>query len=428
MTVMEDAKKGKIIKEMKIVSKDEGQDVQSIKNKIAHGRLVVLKNCVRRNCHPTGIGETLSTKINANIGTSTGHNDVNLEIRKALVAVKHGADTIMDLSTAGNIDKIRRTILRSVNIPVGTVPIYQAAIEAIHKDRTIVDMTEDKVLNTIERHAKDGVDFMTIHAGVTMPIVDRLKKYPRIGGVVSRGGAFLAGWIIHNRKENPLYQNFDYILEIARKYDFCISLGDALRPGCLADSSDWYQLQELLTIGRLVEKCWKRNVQVIVEGPGHLPLNQIEANVVLEKTVCKGAPFYVLGPLVTDIGAGYDHIVGAIGGSIAASAGADFLCYVTPSEHLGLPSIDDVRNGVIASKLAAHCADVVKLGQKAAIKDMNIAKARMKLAWDDQYKFLIDAEKARKIRERSRHKTGACSMCGEYCVYKILSTKRNICF
>jgi phosphomethylpyrimidine synthase len=331
----------------------------------------------------------------------------------------------MDLSTGGNLDMIRRLILMEIKVPVGTVPIYQAGIEAIQKHGAIVNITEDDIFGVIEKHAKDGVDFMTIHAGITKEIVERIEKNPRVTGIVSRGGVFLASWILHNKKENPLYKNFDYLLEIAKKYDFCISIGDALRPGCLADASDWYQIQELLNAQRLVEKCWSMDVQVMVEGPGHLPLNQVEAHIALEKSLCKGAPFYVLGPVVTDIGAGYDHIVGAIGGAIAALAGADFLCYVTPSEHLGLPTIEDVREGVIAAKIAAHSADIVKLGWKKLKVDFEMAKARAELNWEKQYMFSVDPEKAKEIRERFKPKTDACSMCGEYCVFRILPLKRE---
>jgi len=422
---MKEARLGKRASVVNAVAKGEGIDTNKLLKLLAAGKVVIVKNVVRKNSHPLGIGEGLRTKINANVGSSSDFFDLNCEVKKSAVAVKYGADTVMDLSTGGNIDSVRQAILRKVKVPLGTVPIYQAAIDATQKHKALVDMTEDEIFNAIERHARDGVDFMTIHAGITKHIVDRLKKSSRITGVVSRGGVFLANWIRHHQKENPLYNNFDYLLEIARKYDFCISLGDALRPGCIADASDWFQLQELMTIGDLVERCWKADVQVIVEGPGHVPLDQVEANVVFEKAVCRGAPFYVLGPLVTDIGAGYDHIVGAIGGAVAAMAGADFLCYVTPSEHLGLPTVEDVRDGVIASKIAAHSADLVKLKNRAAAQDLKVAEARNKLNWATQHKFSVDPERAKQVRKRVKPKTKACSMCGDYCVFKILPARKK---
>ncbi|MEM3722388.1 MAG: phosphomethylpyrimidine synthase ThiC, partial [Candidatus Bathyarchaeia archaeon] len=349
---------------MRIVAENEGESPQAICQRIAEGTVIITRNVQRENVNPVGIGKGLRTKVNANIGTSQDLCDLNVEIEKAKVAVQYGADTIMDLSTAGDLDKIRRALIKAVNVPIGTVPIYQAAIEAAEKRGAIIHMTEDDIFNTIEKHAKDGVDFMTVHCGVTQNIIKKLAKYPRLMGIVSRGGTFLAAWILHHDKENPLYANYDYLLEIAKKYDFVLSLGDGLRPGCIFDSTDWAQIQELLTIGELVERARAAHVQVMVEGPGHLPLNDVAANVQLEKAICKGAPFYVLGPVVTEIAPGYDHIVGAIGGALAGLAGADFLCYLTPAEHLGLPSIEDVKEGVIATKIAAHAADIAKLGVK----------------------------------------------------------------
>ncbi|MEM2497481.1 MAG: phosphomethylpyrimidine synthase ThiC, partial [Candidatus Nezhaarchaeales archaeon] len=310
-TQMASAKKGQITEEMRIVAKEEGVSLRKICQRIAEGTVIVTRNVQRENVHPVGIGKGLRIKVNANIGTSLDLCDLNLEVEKAKIAVKYGADTIMDLSTAGDLDVIRRTIIKSVNVPIGTVPIYQAAIEAAEKKGAMIDMTEDDIFNVVEKHAKDGVDFMTVHCGVTQQIVKKLAKRPRLMGIVSRGGTFLAAWILHHNKENPLYANYDYLLEIAKKYDFTLSLGDGLRPGCIFDSTDWPQIQELLTIGELVDKARYANVQVMVEGPGHIPLNDIAANVQLEKSICKGAPFYVLGPVVTEIAPGYDHIVGA---------------------------------------------------------------------------------------------------------------------
>ncbi|MDH5754761.1 MAG: phosphomethylpyrimidine synthase ThiC [Candidatus Bathyarchaeota archaeon] len=420
-TQMEAAKKGRITEEMRIVAKNEKESPQSIRQRLAEGTVIITRNVQHENVHPIGIGKGLRTKINANIGTSPDLCDFDLEIEKAKIAVKYGADTIMDLSISGDLNKIRRTILKIVNVPVGTVPIYQTAIEVAKKKGSIMHMTEDDIFNTIEKHAKDGVDFMTVHCGVTQQIVKRLAKHPRLMGIVSRGGTFLAAWILHHNKENPLYANYDYLLEIAAEYDFALSLGDGLRPGCIFDSTDWPQVQELLTIGELVERARAANVQAMVEGPGHLPLNDIEANVQLEKSICKDAPFYVLGPVVTEIAPGYDHIVGAIGGAIAGLAGADFLCYLTPSEHLGLPTLEDVKEGVIATKIAAHAVDIVKLGFKVATRDLAMAKARANLDWKKQIENALDSEKAVKIRGRVKLKSPeTCSMCSEYCAIKIL--------
>jgi phosphomethylpyrimidine synthase len=418
---VEAAKEGKITEEMRVVARDEDQSPQSIRQRLAEGTVIITRNAQRENVHPIGIGKGLCTKINANIGTSPDLCNPELEIEKAKIAVKYGSDTIMDLSTGGDLVEIRRKIMEAVSAPLGTVPIYQTAIEVAKKSGSIVHMTEDDIFGTIEEQAKDGVDFMTVHCGVTEQIVRRLAKHPRSMGIVSRGGTFLAAWILHNKKENPLYANYDYLLEIAQKYDFALSLGDGLRPGCIFDSTDWPQIQELLTIGELVERARSANVQAMVEGPGHLPLNDIEANVQLEKSLCKEAPFYVLGPIVTEIAPGYDHIVGAIGGAIAAVAGADFLCYLTPSEHLGLPNLEDVKDGVIATKIAAHAADIAKLGSKSASRDLAMAKARANLNWKKQMENALDPENAIKIRNRVKLRSPeTCSMCSEYCAIKLL--------
>lgn len=429
---MEEAKNGRITEEMRIISKNEGVSPNFIMRGVAEGKIVILRNLERENVIPIGIGKGLRTKINANIGTSSAVSDLNLEIRKAKIAVKYGADTIMDLSTSGDLDRIRREIIRRIKVPLGTVPIYQAAIESIKRQGAIVDMDEDLLFRTIEKHAKDGVDFMTLHCGVTKDAVYRLTKHKRLTGVVSRGGTFIIAWILHNGKENPLFSNFDYILEMAKDYDFTISLGDGLRPGSIFDASDPLQIQELLTIGDLVERARKANIQTMVEGPGHLPLNHVEWNVKLEKAICKDAPFYILGPVVMEIAPGYDHIVGAIGGAIAGMAGADFLCYLTPSEHLALPSLKDVKEGVIATKIAAHAADIVKLGPKAATKDLEMAKARYDLDWNKQFSLAIDPIKAKKYRSRTAtEQTETCSMCGKYCAIKILKEAldmKAVCF
>ncbi len=418
---MKAAKMGQITEEMRIVAKEEDEAPEKICKRVAAGSVVITRNIERENVIPIGIGEGLRTKINANVGTSADLCDLSLEVEKAKIAVKYGADTVMDLSTSGNLDEIRRAILNAVSVPIGTVPIYQTVIEATKNKGAIIHMDEDDIFNTIERHAKDGVDFMTVHCGVTQQIIKRIARHPRLMGIVSRGGTFLAAWILHHDKENPLYANFDYLLEIAKKYDFALSLGDGLRPGCIFDATDWPQVQELLTIGELVERARAADVQAIVEGPGHLPLNQIESNVQLEKSVCKGAPFYVLGPVVTEIAPGYDHIVGAIGGTLAGLAGADFLCYLTPAEHLGLPTLEDVKEGVIVTKIAAHAVDIVKLGAKASARDLTVAKARANLNWKKQIENALDSEKAKKIRSRIRLKSPeTCSMCSQYCALKIL--------
>ena len=420
-TQMEAAREGRETEEMRIVAADEGETPQNIRRRVAEGTVIIARNIQRESVRPIGIGKGLRIKVNANIGTSPDMCDLNLEIEKAKIAIMYGADTVMDLSTGGDLDEIRRAIIKAVNSPVGTVPIYQAAIEAAKKKGSIVHMTEDDIFNTIEKHAKDGVDFMTVHCGVTRETVEKLAKQPRLMGIVSRGGTFLAAWMLNNGEENPLYKNYDYLLEIAAKYDFTLSLGDGLRPGCIFDSTDYYQIQELLIIGRLVERARDAGVQVMVEGPGHLPLNHVEMNVRLAKSICRDAPFYVLGPIVTEIAPGYDHIVSAIGGALAGLAGADFLCYVTPSEHLGLPSLEDVKEGVIAARIAAHAADIVRLGDKASLKDLEMAKARANLDWKRQIENSVDPEKAIKIRGRTKLKSPeTCSMCSEYCAIKML--------
>ncbi|MEW6069194.1 MAG: phosphomethylpyrimidine synthase ThiC [Candidatus Thermoplasmatota archaeon] len=403
--------------QLKEIAKVENLEYERVCRGFERGSIVVPFNPIH-SPKPLGIGERLRVKINTNIGTSPDYANLKEELEKARVAVEYKTDTLMDLSIGGDIDLVRRKILKNVNIPVGTVPIYQAGIE-FAKSSSVVNMTEDSMFNAIEKHAKDGVDFMTIHCGVTKESIDKLRKQKRVTGVVSRGGAFLLAWILHNRKENPLYKNYDYLLELAKKYNFTISLGDALRPGCIADASDKPQIQELIIIGELVERAREKGVQAIVEGPGHIPLNQIEANVRMEKTICKGAPFYVLGPLVTDIAPGYDHLVGAIGGALAAYYGADFLCYVTPGEHLALPTVDDVKEGVIASRIAAHIADLAR-GKNYEF-DLEMAKARFALNWKKQFELAIDTKKAKEYRKKRKPLYGeTCSMCGKYCAMKIV--------
>jgi len=407
--------------EMEAVAKAEGKPVEFLLRGIAAGRLIIPSNAGRENVTVQGIGEGLRTKINANIGTSPDYANIEEEVEKAKIAVRYGADTVMDLSIGGDIDETRRRILRAVNVPVGTVPIYQAGIE-VAKRGDIVGMSSDDIFNAIRRHAEDGVDFVTVHCGVTKVAIEALRRSGRLLEVVSRGGSFLAAWIINNNEENPLYKEFDYLLELAREFDLTLSLGDGMRPGCLADASDVAQFQELLTLGELVERARAKDVQVMVEGPGHLPLDHIEANVRLEKTICKGAPFYVLGPIVTDIAPGYDHLVGAIGGAIAAWAGADYLCYVSPAEHLCLPGVEDVKEGVVATKIAAHVADIVKgIGWE---RDDEMARARRALDWTRQFELAIDPEKARELRRRRPPTMDpkVCAMCGKFCAIKMVDT------
>lgn len=417
---MAEAKRGVATPEIEAVARAEGKPVEFIMQGLAAGRLVIPRNLKRENIEVKGIGEGLRTKVNANLGTSPDYANTEEEVKKAKVAVKYGADTVMDLSIGGDIDEVRRRILRAVNVPVGTVPIYQAGIEA-GKLGSVVDMSSDDIFNAIRKHAQDGVDFVTVHCGVTKEAIEALKRSSRLLDVVSRGGSFLAAWIIHHGEENPLYEEFDYLLELAREFDLTLSLGDGLRPGCLADASDMAQFQELLTISELVERAWAKDIQVIVEGPGHLPLDHIESNVRIEKSLCKGAPFYVLGPIVIDIAPGYDHVVSAIGGALAAWAGADFLCFVSPAEHLCLPSIEDVKEGVIASKIAAHAADILR-GIDIE-RDVEMAKARGKLDWARQFELAIDSDKARELRHRRPPviDPSVCTMCSRYCAIKMVN-------
>jgi phosphomethylpyrimidine synthase len=416
MTLMDRARQG-LTDEIRQVASKEGVDPERVRRGVASGRIVIPSNPVHAP-DPCGIGEGLGVKVNVNLGTSRDLVDVEGELAKARLAVECGADTLMDLSTGGDIDDIRRRIVDTVHIPIGSVPIYQTGLRAA-RESAVVDMDEDDIFEGIVRHAKDGVDFMTVHCGVTMAGVERLRHSSRITDVVSRGGSFLVAWILHNGKENPLYRNFDYLLELAREHEFALSLGDGLRPGCVHDASDGPQLQELLVLGELVKRSREKGVQAIVEGPGHVPLDQIEANVRIEKAVCDGAPFYVLGPLVTDIAPGYDHITGAIGGALAAYHGADFLCYVTPAEHLALPTLEDVRDGVIASRIAAHAADLAR--GRGADRDERMALARKALDWEKMYVEALDPEKARRYRARGHNDDSeGCSMCGDVCAIKIV--------
>ncbi|MBI5233290.1 MAG: phosphomethylpyrimidine synthase ThiC [Deltaproteobacteria bacterium] len=395
MTILENAVKGIITDDMKKAALSEAVEPTYILEAIKQGTVIITRNLKHKSIKPLAIGKGLRTKINANIGSSEDMTDPEEELKKLRVSISAGADAVMDLSTGGDIDIIRKMVLAESTVPIGTVPIYQAAIEAKKKGRSFVKLEPDEIFDAIERHAEDGVDFVTVHCGVTQSSSAHIKKEGRVLGIVSRGGALTAEWMAYNKKENPLYEDFTRLVKIAKKYDMVLSLGDGLRPGCLADATDRGQIEELVTLGELTVKAQEYGVQVMIEGPGHMPLDQIEANVILQKKLCHGAPFYVLGPLVTDIAAGYDHISSAIGGAIAAAKGADFLCYVTSSEHLRLPSIEDVREGVMASRIAAHAADIVKGIKGALERDMNMARARKNLDWDEQIRLSLDPEKAR---------------------------------
>jgi len=419
MTQLEMARNNEVSKEMEIVAEKENIDVKELMKKIAEGKVVIPASKLHENLSPIGIGEGLKIKINANIGSSPDQADLDLELEKLRVCIEAKADTVMDLSTGGDIDMIRREIIKNSSIPVGTVPVYQAACCV----DDVVELDEKDFIDGIRKHIEDGVDFITIHTGLVRSSIPFIKE--RLMGTVSRGGALLLKWMIHHDRENPLFENFDKILEMSKKYDVTLSLGDGLRPGCLKDATDKAQISELKVVGDLTLRAWDENVQVMIEGPGHIPLDQIEKNVKLEKEICHGAPFYVLGPLVTDVAPGYDHITSAIGGCLAAYYGADFLCYVTPAEHLGLPCVEDVKEGVIASRIAAHAADVAR-GLKGAITwDNEMSEARSKLNWKRMLELSINPDLARNIRERCIDADeDVCSMCGRFCSVKM--SKRAI--
>lgn len=418
MTIMEDAKNGIITPLIKEVAAKESIDPKIVCSCIAKGIAVIPYNQIR-DSEVMAIGKYMSTKINANIGTSRDYINIDEEIQKALTAEKFGADAIMDLSTGGDLDHIRKSIIKSVNLCIGSVPIYQAAASK----KFIIDMTSDDMFNIVRKHAADGVDFVTIHAGVNLETLEKIKKGNRITEVVSRGGSFTFAWMLHNEENNPYYKEYDYLLEIAHEYDIAISLGDGMRPGSIHDAGDSAMFTEIVTLGELVKKSRDANVQSFVEGPGHVPADEIEHSVKTMKSLCHDAPVYLLGPLVTDIAPGYDHITAAIGGTIAGMYGADFLCMTTPSEHLGLPTIEDIKEGTVVTKIAAHAVDITKIGQKekACEVDNKMSYARQNLNWEDQYKLAIDGEKARNIRESRINNSGTCSMCGDLCAMKIVS-------
>ena len=420
MTQLEMARKNKISEEMEICAEYEGVDPEFIRKGVEDGNIVVIRNKKHKSISPLAIGKGLKTKVNANIGTSKDRTDVDQELNKVRVSIAAGADTIMDLSTGGDIKAIRKAIIKESSLVIGTVPIYQAAVKMLNSNKAIVEMTAEDMFGVIEENGEDGVDFVTVHCGITKKSIGCLEIGGRHLGIVSRGGSFLANWIRCNKRENPLYEQYDKLLEIAKRYDMVLSLGDGLRPGCIADATDRAQIEELITLGELTKRARDQGVQVMIEGPGHIPIREIKANVELEKSLCQGAPFYVLGPIPTDIAPGYDHITAAIGGAIAGSAGADFLCYVTPAEHLRLPTIEDVKEGIIASKIAAHIADIAKGVPGAIEKDLLMAKYRNEFNWEGQVNISIDPEKVRACLETSESagKEG-CTMCGEFCAIKL---------
>lgn len=418
MTRIVQASKGNISEEIKETALSEGISPEQLAEDISGGLAVIPRNSLH-SIKPIGIGRGLSTKINANIGTSRDRVSFEDELKKLDILVKYGADAVMDLSTGGPIREMRRALIAKSHVSVGTVPIYEAAIMAAEKYGTISKMTIDDLFSVIEMHGQEGVDFVTVHSGLTRKAIERLKAEGRILDIVSRGGSFLLEWMIYNDRENPLYEHYERLLDIAKRYDLTLSLGDGLRPGCIEDATDRSQIEELLTIGELRDRALESGVQVIIEGPGHVPLNQIELNIKIQKEICKGAPFYVLGPLVTDIAMGYDHIAAAIGGAIAGAAGADFLCYVTPAEHIRLPDLEDVKEGVIASKIAAHAADIAKGIPGAREKDRQMALCRKNLDWNGQIALSFDPDKVKQWRSQvPPSEQDVCSMCGEFCAIR----------
>ncbi len=405
---------------MEFAAGREPVDAQRLRELVAEGHAVVLTNAANPPEKPCAVGAELLTKVNANIGTSKDYADLDRELVKAAAAEDAGADTLMDLSTGGDIPGIRKKIIANTKLPVGSVPVYEAGAMAAMRGENVVDMAADDMMQAVRNHMADGIAFVTIHSGVIRDVVARAKSAKRVCGIVSRGGSFIAGWMQHTGQENPFYERFDELIDMAREFDCAFSLGDGLRPGCIADAMDRPQIHELMVLGELRERAVNAGVQVMIEGPGHVPIDQIEAQVKMAKEICGGAPFYVLGPLVTDIAPGYDHITGAVGGSIAAAAGADFLCYVTPSEHLSLPDEEQVRRGVIASRIAAHAGDIGKGVPGAAEWDRKMSTLRRARNWKEQLKYCIDPVTAQQVRDAGRPADDeVCSMCGEYCVFKL---------
>lgn len=418
MTQVLAARAGKVTAEMEMVAQREGLSVDFIRSGVASGTIVIPKNMLRRDIKVCGIGQGLRIKVNALIGTSSDRDLISAEVKKLAMAEASGCDSVMDLSTGGDIDGMRKLTLEKANVPVGSVPVYQAAIEAIEKRGAIVSMTAEDMFASIEKQAAEGVDFMAIHCALNFDVIKRLQARGRVTDVVSRGGAFLTGWMLHNRKENPLYEQFDRLLAILKEYDVTLSLGDAIRPGSTADSLDGAQLQGLIIAGELTARAQEAGVQVMVEGPGHVPMHHVETTMLLQKRLCNGAPYFILGTLATDVAPGYDHITSAIGGAIAGAAGADFLCYVTPAEHLGLPTEADVKEGVIAARIAAHAADLARGSRRAWERDTQMARARVALDYDRQVALSLDPSK---WGERAGQENGgqSCAACGNECAAQI---------
>lgn len=423
MGILQEAAAGRLTDEMRYVAKEEGKTPEFIMRGIASGKIVIPVSPYRCT-RPVGIGKGLRTKVNASIGTSSDVVDVEMEVEKARVAAAAGADTLMELSTGGDLYDIRRRVISATSLSVGSVPLYQAFIEAIRRHGAGVDMKEDDLFRVTEEQARIGTNFMAIHTGINRICVERLKSQGgRFGGVCSRGGAFMIGWMLHNGRENPLYSEFDYLLEILKEHEVTLSLGNGLRAGAVHDSTDRAQMQELIVNAELADRAQAAGVQTIVEGPGHIPIDEIEANVRVMKRMTGERPFYMLGPLVTDIAPGHDHLVAAVGASLSSAYGADFICYVTPAEHLALPNVEDVREGVITARIAAHIGDMIKLGARE--QDLEMGRARRDMLWDRQFELALDPERARQVRaERSPADSRVCTMCGDYCALKII--KENI--
>ena len=415
-TQMNAARQGIVTPEMEIVAKEEQMDIKELMDLMAQGKVIIPRNKVHNSIHPSGLGSMLKTKINVNLGTSRDWTDLDMELQKVQQAVDMGAEAIMDLSSYGDTRTFRQRLVQESTAMIGTVPIYDAVV---YYHKALKSITAKEWLNIVRMHAEDGVDFMTIHCGINRETAKKFKKNKRLMNIVSRGGSIIFAWMEMTGEENPFYEYYDEILDICREYDITMSLGDACRPGCLLDATDASQIEELITLGELTKRAWEKDVQVMIEGPGHMPLNQIAANMEIQKTLCHGAPFYVLGPLVTDIAPGYDHITAAIGGAVAATHGASFLCYVTPAEHLRLPDLNDVKEGIIAAKIAAHAADIAK-GVKGAMDwDNQMSTARKQLDWDTMFALSIDSDKARRYRAEARpEKEDTCSMCGNFCAVK----------
>ena len=417
MNIFQKAKDGIITSEVEDIARIEDVPVDCVMDSFSKGEIAIFKNSLR-DIKPVAVGKGLRTKINANIGSSPDMFDIDVELAKLSTAIEFGADTVMDLSTGGNLREFRKKIIKESSVPLGTVPVYEVAVEMKNKKKSIMDMKIQDYLSVIKKQAEDGVDYMTIHSGVTLKTLESLHSQERLIGITSRGGSMLSEWIRRNKQENPLYEYYDEILDIMADYNIVISLGDGLRPGCISDAGDRGQVNEMIVLGDLARRARERGVQAIIEGPGHVPLDRIVENMRLEKSICDNAPYYVLGPLVTDVAPGYDHITSAIGGAIAAANGADFLCYVTPAEHLRLPTVDDVKEGVIASKIAAHAADLVKRRDKAIEWDNKMARARKKRDWGQMFDLAIDKKKAEKFRSEIPSGEDQCSMCGEFCAMK----------